>query len=101
MTVPDHRAVARDALAAAILAALAANGGNRTRAAEALGYADGGKLRRAAARVGLDLAAIPAPTPREYGGLRREKPAREGVLGNRQGRAKKKKTDVDSGPDRV
>lgn len=55
---------------ALILAALAEHGGNRTRAALACGYSDASKLRRAAARVGLDLAAIPAPTPQEYGGLR-------------------------------
>ncbi len=62
--------VAREAKRALILAALAEHGGNRTRAALACGYSDASKLRRAAARVGLDLAAIPAPTPQEYGGLR-------------------------------
>lgn len=62
---------------AAILAALAEHGGNRTRAAAALGYANAAKLRRAAARVGIDLATIPAPTPQEYGALRRNGPVAE------------------------
>lgn len=61
----------RAAKADAIRAALARHGGNRTRAAEELGYANAAKLRRAAARAGVDLAEIPAPTPQEYGGLRR------------------------------
>lgn len=94
MTAPspldEIEARARAEKRAAIVAALAASGGNRTRAAEALGYHNAAKLRRAAARVGLDLATIPAPTPREYGGLRREKPAQEGVSGNRQAPQKKK-----------
>lgn len=76
---------------AAIVAALEACGGNRTRAAEMLRYHNAAKLRRAAARVGLDLATIPAPTPQEYGGLRRGKPAQEGVSGNRQAPPKKKR----------
>lgn len=84
----DARALdaARAEKRALILAALAEHGGNRTRAALACGYADATKLRRAAARLGLDLAAIPAPTPQEYGGLRApgrvkraKRPASKGV----------------------
>jgi transcriptional regulator with GAF, ATPase, and Fis domain len=69
--------VAREAKRTLILAALAEHGGNRTRAALACGYANAAKLRRAAARVGIDLATIPAPTPQEYGALRRNGPVAE------------------------
>ena len=55
------------ALRALILGALDAHRGNRTRAAEALGYAHPGALRRAARACGVDLARIPAPTPQECG----------------------------------
>jgi hypothetical protein len=55
------------ALRALILGALQAHGGNRTLAAEALGYAHPGALRRAARACGVDLAANPPPSPQSIG----------------------------------
>lgn len=61
----------RAALREAIVAAIRAHGGNRTHAADALGYSDAKAMRRAAVRLGLDLAvAAPPLKPQEYGGLR-------------------------------
>jgi hypothetical protein len=75
----DHQTAAREAIARTIRDALRRAEGNRTRAAELAGYADASALRRAARRAGLDLDAIPAPTPQEYGGLRRETPVKKRV----------------------
>lgn len=61
----------REALRAAIVAALKAHGGNRAAAARALGYATGSALVRGAARVGLDVATIaPAMSRQECGAIR-------------------------------
>lgn len=63
---------ARVAKRAAIVQALREHGGNRTRAALALGYGSPSNLRRAAERLGLELAApeLAAPEPTEVGALR-------------------------------
>jgi hypothetical protein len=80
---------ARDAARAskrdAIVRALREHGGNRTRAALALGLSSATNLRRAARRAGLDIDAIGAPAPEDIGGARltdaeraaRQKPKRK------------------------
>jgi len=45
--------------------ALRRHGGNRTIVARELKYVSPSSLRRAAERVGVDLAAFPPPTPQE------------------------------------
>ena len=68
----------RAALRAVIETALREHGGNRTLAARAAGYKRPGALRRAAKRVGLDLATIAPPSPKSIGAKKKPRTPKSG-----------------------